>query len=114
VAVPGSAVPAATPVGPGGLMPPGRGQPPVTGDTRSAAQKLVGAAAAASVFVALALFFLTDHWQWFLLIPAISAIAGSIWGPDWKEPNPGAGDGRQRLRNDRIRDDRHRRRELGD
>jgi len=57
-----------------------------TADSRSAAQKLVGAAAAASVFVALALFFITGSWLWFLLIPGISATAGAIWGPDWKEP----------------------------
>ena len=93
--------------GHGALMPPARGQAPVPGDTRSTAQKLVGAAAAASVFVALALFFVTGYWYWFLLIPAISAIAGSIWGPDWKEVGPGDRNARRRLRDER------RRRELG-
>lgn len=98
-------------------MPPARGTARPDGDTRSTAQKLVGAAAAASVFVAVALFFITGHWWWFLLIPAISAIAGSIWGPDWKEPRPaiGPGDARQQLREHRRewRDQhRDRRREL--
>jgi hypothetical protein len=88
----------------GALMPPARGQLPV-GDTRSTAQKLVAAAAAASVFVAIALFFITGAWQWFLLIPAISAIAGSIWGPDWKDPGGGAREARRQLRRD-IRDGR--------
>jgi len=83
----------------GALMPPARGQAPV-GDTRSTAQKLVAAAAAASVFVAIVLFFLTDSWYWFLLIPAISAIAGSIWGPDWKDPAGGARAARRQLRRD--------------
>ncbi len=77
------------------LMPPGRGQPAVPGDFRSTAQKLVAAAAAASVFVAVALFFVTGLWYWFLLIPAISAIAGSIWGPDWKDPDNRAGHDRR-------------------
>lgn len=83
-----SSVRAAAPaVEPGGATP----------DTRSAAQKLVAAAAAASVFVALALFFMTGLWYWFLLIPAISAIAGSIWGPDWKDSGPSAPPDRRRL-----------------
>jgi hypothetical protein len=94
----GSALPDQTHAS-GALMPPARGQAPV-GDTRSTAQKLVAAAAAASVFVAIVLFFLTDSWYWFLLIPAISAIAGSIWGPDWKDPNGGARDARRQLRRD--------------
>lgn len=70
--------------------------PGAVADSRSAAQKLVGAASAASVFIALALFFTTGSWLWFLLIPGISAVAGVIWGPDWKEPrrpdHPGRGE----------------------
>lgn len=58
------------------------------GDARSTAQKLVGVASAASVFVAVALFFITGSWLWFLLIPGISAAAGAIWGPDWKQSRP--------------------------
>lgn len=70
-------------------------------DRRSRAQKIVAAAASASVFVALALFFVTGTWLWFLLIPAISGIAQAVWGPDWKEPSHvrprelGGGSGRQ-------------------
>jgi hypothetical protein len=56
-----------------------------TADRRSRAQKIVAGAASASVFVALALFFITGTWLWFLLIPAISGIAQAVWGPDWKE-----------------------------
>lgn len=106
-AVTGPSSLAVPPVGQGALMPPARGQAPATGDNRSTAQKLVGAAAAASVFVALALFFVTGSWYWFLLIPGISAIAGSVWGPDWKDPGSGSRGARQ------LRDDRRRRRQLG-
>lgn len=65
-------------------------------DQRSRAQKIVAVLASLSVFAALALFFITGTWLWFLLIPAISGIAGAIWGPDWKEPRPGQIDGGQR------------------
>jgi hypothetical protein len=58
-------------------------------DQRSRAQRIVAAAASASVFVALALFFITGSWLWFLLIPAISGIAQAVWGPDWREPPGG-------------------------
>lgn len=58
-------------------------------DQRSRAQKIVAVISSLSVFAALALFFLTGTWLWFLLIPAISGVAGAIWGPDWKEPKPG-------------------------
>jgi hypothetical protein len=56
-------------------------------DRRSRAQKIVAAAASASAFVALALFFTTGSWLWFLLIPAISGIAQALWGADWREPD---------------------------
>lgn len=83
------------------------------GDSRSRAQKLVGAAAAGSVIVALALFFITGSWLWFLLIPGISAVASSIWGPDWREPYQAAIRGRARRRS--LDGDRRReRRELRD
>lgn len=116
VAVTGSPSAPVPPPGHGAVAP-GAGQPPANADTRSTAQKLFAAAAAASVFVALALFFVTGWWYWFLLIPAISAIAGSIWGPDWKDPQGGRDDrqvrdARRHLRDDRQ--DRHHRRELGD
>lgn len=82
-------------------------------DSRSTAQKLVAAAAAVSVFVALALFFTTGSWLWFLLIPGISGVASAIWGPDWRE----AGDANRRRidrdRSRRIDRDRRRRGELG-
>lgn len=86
---------------------------PGNGDSRSRAQKLVGVAAAGSVVIALALFFITGSWLWFLLIPGISAVASSIWGPDWREPNQAA------IRDSATRrsldDDRqHERRELPD
>lgn len=66
--------------------PPERRDDAVLVDTRSAAQKIVGAAAAVSVFVALALFFTTGSWLWFLLIPGVSGVASVVWGPDWREP----------------------------
>ncbi|MET3804974.1 hypothetical protein ABIB25_001970 [Nakamurella sp. UYEF19] len=56
-------------------------------DDRNKAQKLVGAAAAASSLIALGLFFATGLWWWFLLIPLISSIAGSVWGDSWKRPD---------------------------
>ncbi len=56
-------------------------------DDRSRAQKLVGAAVAVSGILALVLFFATDAWWWFLLIPAISTLAGSVWGDSWKRPD---------------------------
>jgi hypothetical protein len=122
VAVTGPSAAPVPPAGHGMVAPTGAGQPPANGDTRSTAQKLFAVAAAASVFVAVVLFFVTGLWYWFLLIPAISAIAGSIWGPDWKDPQGGRDDrrqlrdGRRQLRDDRdrYRRDRRHRRELGD
>jgi len=65
-------------------------------DHRSRAQRIVAVASSLSVFVALALFFITGTWLWFLLIPAISGVAGAIWGPDWKEPQRGEIDSKKR------------------
>jgi len=55
-------------------------------DQRSKAQKLGAAAAGASTFVGLILFFITDRWQFFLIIPLISAVAHGLWGDRWKSP----------------------------
>ncbi len=90
-------------------MPTGR---PGNGDSRSRAQKLVGVAAAGSVVIALALFFITGSWLWFLLIPGISAVASSIWGPDWRGPNQAAIRGSTKRRS--LDDRQHERRELPD
>lgn len=56
-------------------------------DQRSRAQKVVAVAASISVFAAVALFFMTGTWLWFLLIPAISGAAKAIWGSGWNEPH---------------------------
>ncbi len=88
ISVPGAAVPTVTT----GSVPGRRDAPGsdvAAADRRSRAQTIVAAAASASVFVALALFFTTGTWLWFLLIPAISGIAQAVWGPDWKEPPRG-------------------------
>lgn len=84
ISLPGAAMPAPFP----GVLPvraAAASDGPAAADRRSRAQKIVAAAASVSVFVALALFFLTGTWLWFLLIPAISGIAQAVWGPDWKE-----------------------------
>ena len=60
---------------------------PALVDNRSRAQRFVAAAAGASSTVALVLFLITHMWEWFLLIPLISAAAGGIWGDSWKSPD---------------------------
>jgi hypothetical protein len=86
IAVPGTVAPARL-SGAAPIPVVARGTAVESADRRSRAQKIVAAAASASVFVALTLFFVTGSWLWFLLIPAISGIAQAVWGPDWREPD---------------------------
>lgn len=70
-----------------GTVQPAVGAAPATVDDRNRAQKLVAAAAGAAGIVALVLFFITDTWLWFLLIPLITSIASGVWGDSWKRPD---------------------------
>ncbi len=63
---------------------PSAGGLPVSADSRTRAQRLVAAAAACSGVLALVLFFVTNSWLWFLLIPLISSVASAYWGDSWR------------------------------
>jgi hypothetical protein len=78
---------------------------------KSPGQRVAGALSALSVIAALALFFTTGAWQWFLLIPAISIIGGSLAGSGHHATQRAAREERNRLHRERHEAHRERQRE---
>jgi hypothetical protein len=75
---------------------------PVPYAHRPVAQRLTAAAVPLASIAAIALFFITGTWLWFLLPAVVAAIGSSLWGQEWKDLQ------RARRHEDRERHREHR------